>query len=382
MSTRPRLGFAGVLLVIIVSLLAGGAGGAAAALTFAKPKQAAVAAQPAQTTPASLGQPAARPLSWTDVAQRDGPAVVTIINQQAPQTDPFFNTTVPGSKDEGSGFIVDTKGDIVTNNHVVANSQGLTVVFSDGRQATAHLVSADQFHDLAVIKVNATVPAVLHFATAEPQPGEPVLAIGSALGEFRNSVTSGIVSALGRTINEPNGVTTLHDMIQTDAAINQGNSGGPLLNDLGEVIGVNTAVTRGSSQSDFFGLGGSGGSVVAEGLGFAIPASTVKNVAARLVLHKPPAFLGVTYQVVTQQASAFYKLPIGAYIEAVKAGSPAARAGLRMRDIILSVNGQAMNTPGALEQVITSHVPGNTVTLKVWRNGKTMTLHVKLGTNT
>jgi 2-alkenal reductase len=215
-----------------------------------------------------------------------------------------------------------------------------------------------------------------------PEPGEPVLAIGSALGQYRNTVTSGVVSALGRSIDEPNNVT-LHNMIQTDAAINEGNSGGPLLNDQGEVIGVNTAITRGSSSSnDIFGFGlGSSSSPVAVGLGFAIPASTVKNVAARLVQAKAPAFLGVSYQEVTPQAATYYNLPIGAYINSVKAGSPAARAGLKSRDIITKLDGRPLNSTGDLEQMVTSHAPGDVVTLNVWRNGKTLTLKAKLGIN-
>jgi 2-alkenal reductase len=379
MASRPRLGFLGLLVVVIVALIAGGVGGAAAAMAVGKSGTSAPAAsqsaQPASVT--SLGQLSGKPMSWVQVAQRDGPAVVTIINQQKPQQD-IFGNLVPGSKDEGSGFAIDTKGDIVTNNHVVENEQSLTVVFADGHKTPATLVRADPLSDLAVVRVHTAVPAIVHFGNSNQLlPGEPVMAIGSALGQFRNSVTTGVVSALGRTINEPNGVT-LQNMLQTDAPINQGNSGGPLLDDRGEVIGVNTAITRGTSQTDPFGLGGSQ-SVVAEGLGFAIPSSTVKSVAARLVQNKPPAFLGVSYHQITQQDSTFYNLPIGAYVNAIRPGSPASNSGLKARDIITSISGQPINDTYSLEQIIAERSPGDTVKLTVWRGGKTLTISVKLG---
>jgi 2-alkenal reductase len=321
-------------------------------------------------------------MSWQQVASKAGPAVVTIINQQAPQQTIFGEQ--PGATDEGSGFIIDTKGDIVTNYHVIDQEQSLTVVFSNGKKVPAQLVRGDPFNDLAVVRIHATVPATLHFGnSAALTPGEPVMAIGSALGQFRNTVTAGVVSALGRTIQEPssdvvpNGAT-LHDMVQTDAAINQGNSGGPLLNTYGQVIGINTAITRGSSSSsDLFGLNTD--TAVAEGLGFAIASNTARNVVSRLMLNKPTASLGVKYQQVDQQAAQFYSFPVGAYIQQVEPNSAAAKAGLKQRDIITKVNGTTINDQSSLEQIITSHAPGQTVTVTVWRNGKTFTVSVKLG---
>lgn len=379
MNSRPRLGFLGLVVVVIVALVAGGIGGAAAAIALGKnspvSSPASQSAQPASV--AALGQPSSKPMSWTQVAQRAGPAVVTIVNQQQAQHD-IFGNLVPGATDEGSGFLIDTKGDIVTNNHVIENAESLTVVFANGHKTVAQLVRADPLSDLAVVRVHTTVPAVLHFGDSNQLlPGEPVMAIGSALGQFRNSVTTGVVSALGRTINEPSGVS-LQNMIQTDAPINQGNSGGPLLDDQGNVIGVNTAITRGASQSDPFGLGGSQ-SVVAEGLGFAIPGATVKNVAARLVLNKPPAFLGVVPHQISQQDSVFYNLPVGAYVSAIRPGSAAASSGLKLRDIITKVNRQPINDTYSLDQVISEYSPGQTVRLTVWRSGKVLTMSVKLG---
>jgi 2-alkenal reductase len=376
MKERSRLGAASVLVVAVVALLFGGIGGAVVGSRMTKTE---VVQATAQTAPSSnpAGHPveSSTPLSWVDVARRAGPAVVTIVNQQQPQRDIFGNVQ-PGAKAEGSGFVVDRKGDIVTNNHVVEGAQTLTVVFSDGRKSSAQLVRNDPLTDLAVIKVSATVTTMLTFGDSNSlQPGEPVLAIGSALGEYRNTVTSGIVSGLGRAITEPTG-TVLQNMVQTDAPINQGNSGGPLLNQHGQVIGVNTAITRGAQASDPFGVSQS---VVAEGLGFAIPSSTVQNVASRLVQNKAPAFLGVTYHPINQQDSTFYSLPVGAYVNTVAPGSPAEKAGIRPRDVITQIDAQRLAGTFQLEQVIAEHLPGQIATLHVWRSGKIMVLKVKLG---
>jgi 2-alkenal reductase len=381
MRSRSSIGVGTTLLIAILALAFGALGGALAASQFRSTKtiekvvQAPASTSPVSVNPQPSGAPSAAPMSWEAVARNAGPAVVTIINQQQSAGTDFFGNPLPGSKAEGSGFVVDRKGDVVTNNHVIESAQTLTVVFSDGRKVAARVVRADPLSDLAVIRVDTPVTTILHFGdSAALQPGEPVLAIGSALGEFRNTVTSGVVSALGRTITEPSGVN-LHDMVQTDAAINQGNSGGPLLDDRGEVIGVNTAINRGSSQTDPFGLSQS---VVAEGLGFAIPSDTVRAVAARLVQNRPPAVLGVRYHQMSQQEATFYSFPLGAYVNQVVPGSAAANAGLRARDIITAVDGQNLSDTYTLQQIISDHNPGQTVTLTVWRSGKTFTVKVKL----
>lgn len=364
-------------LMFLLTLILAAATGGIAGYVVAKHETPAAAPAPSpaatgNTTTVSLS---VRPMSWAEVAQRDGPSVVTIINQQAPQQD-IFGQTVPGAQDEGSGFVVDARGDIVTNNHVVAGEQTLTVVFSDGRKVPAQLIRADQYSDLAVVRVHTSqLPTPLQWGnSAGLQPGDPVLAIGSALGEFRNTVTSGVVSALGRTIQESAQVS-LHGMIQTDAAINQGNSGGPLLNDRGQVIGINTAVNRGSTTDSLF---GGSQSVVAEGLGFAIPSDTARNVAQRLMQNKPTAELGIQYVEVSQQLSTYYNLPIGAYIQTVTPNSSASAAGLQPRDIITQIDGQKVTDQSTLDQTIASKAPGQTVTLTVWRNGSTFTRTVKL----
>ncbi|MGH2447909.1 MAG: S1C family serine protease, partial [Chloroflexota bacterium] len=312
MTTRASLGFVGVAIVAIVALIFGLVGGFAAN-RIAGPKNVTKVIKQ-QGAPAQPASSSSTPLSWTSVAHQAGPAVVTIINQQ-PAQQSVFGGAQPGAKDEGSGFIISSKGFIVTNDHVVDPTGTLTVVFANGKKASGTLTGHDKSSDLAVVKVSGTMPGVLDFGNSNTlQPGEPLLAIGSALGQFRNTVTSGVVSGLGRSLTEPDGVT-LQGMIQTDAAINQGNSGGPLLNDRGQVVGVNTAVNRGATENSLF---GASTSVVAEGLGFAIPSSSVQNIAPQLEHHKATAFLGVRYQPVNQQASTFYKLPVGEYIEQVE----------------------------------------------------------------
>lgn len=375
--TGRGIGFATLALVALLAVLFGAVGGAVAGSRFAASTTKVVKQVITTSGGGSSAQPAAvtnGTVDWSAVAQRAGRAVVTIVNRQQAQQGLFGQ--VAGATAEGSGFIVDTKGDIVTNNHVIDRAQSLTVVFFNGRKSPASVVRADPLNDLAVIRVNASVPGVLRFGdSAALRPGQPVMAIGSALGQYRNTVTSGVVSALGRTIQEQNGIS-IQDMIQTDAAINQGNSGGPLLNASGQVIGVNTAVTRGSSSADIF---GGGTSVVAEGLGFAIPSSTVQNVARRLMENKPPAFLGVMYYPVSKQVSTYYNLPVGAYVKSVKAGSPAAKAGIKPRDVITKIGTQSLSATYTLERVIAGHVPGDTVKLTIWRSGNTMQVTVTLG---
>jgi 2-alkenal reductase len=381
MTNRASLGIAGILLVAILALVFGAVGGAIAGSHFTSTKviQQRVGANSISPVSTSNSSNSSAPESWVQVVKQAGPAVVTIINHEASQGNDIFGNPVPGGTAEGSGFIINRKGDIVTNNHVVNGEQSLQVVFYNGTKSSAQLVRTDSIDDLAVVKVNTPVPAVLSFGNSNAlQPGEPVLAIGSALGQFRNTVTSGVVSALGRTITEPNG-NSINNMIQTDAAINQGNSGGPLLNDRGQVIGVNTAITRGSSQTDIFGLSSS---PVAEGLGFAIPSSTVHSVATRLVQNKPPAFLGVRYHQITQQDATYYNLPVGAYVNTIAPGSPAQKSGLKARDVITKIDGRPLTSQTDLQQIITNHTPGQSVTLTVWRGGKTLTLKVTLGAKT
>ena len=228
-------------------------------------------AQAATPTPEASGQATTPVLDATSAVEKAGPAVVTIVNTQSVMSGRGrFPVQATGI---GSGVIVDSRGYIVTNYHVVEGQQSLQVIFSDGTEAAATLVGGDPEHDIAVVKVDTEVPAVAEFADSDAlEAGQPVVAIGSALGDFRNTVTAGVVSALHRDLDSTM-QTALGDLIQTDAAINEGNSGGPLIDLSGQVVGINVAVVRST------GYQGS----VAEGLGFAVPANTAKQIADSLI---------------------------------------------------------------------------------------------------
>jgi 2-alkenal reductase len=384
MQSRSSVGFGFVVLIAVVALIFGAIGGALVAHTAGGGTTKIIKEQGSgsgSATTVSTVDSGGAPMSWAQVAAAAGPAVVTIINQQASSGTDLFGNPLPAETDEGTGFIVNKKGDIVTNNHVIANSaaNGLHVVFSNGKKVPASLVRADPTDDLAVIKVNVPVSATLSFGNSNTlQPGDPVLAIGSALGQFRNTVTAGVVSALNRTITEQNG-NQINGMIQTDAAINHGNSGGPLLNDHGQVIGINTAIAGATEDTGIF---GSDTTDVPEGLGFAISSSMARAVVSRLMLDKPPAELGVAYEPISKADASYYDFPVGAYVTTVAPNSAAAKAGLQVRDIITKVNGKALSDSYSLGQAIETHNAGDKVTLTVWRNGKTLTMTVTLGAKT
>jgi len=300
------------------------------------------------------------------------PAVVTVINTLPPQRGFFGQILEPQAS--GSGVIIDGQGYIVTNNHVVENSRSLEVIFGDDKKVSATLIGADVFSDLAVIRVEGDVPAAAELGdSAALQPGEPVIAIGSPLGDFKGTVTVGVVSALDRRL-ELGGGLAMEGLVQTDAAINQGNSGGPLVNALGQVIGINTAIVRGS---------GAGGPV-AEGLGFAIPSNTVKEVGEQLIqygqVRRP--YLGVEWVAITPQIASAYDLPVqfGAYIQEVEPRSPADRAGLQPGDIIIAIEDQTIDEQNSLVNILMRFDPGEEVQITTIREGREITLSVTLGT--
>jgi 2-alkenal reductase len=368
-------------IVIIASMalgtLAGGLAGGIAGYTFASmrsPRQTGLAltsAQPASTAGAEATPLRVQESSQTvDAVSKAGPAVVTVITTlQQPTTQ---RTTPIEPTASGSGIILDRNGHILTNNHVIEGQKKITIIFADGKQAEAKLIGGDSLADLAVLKVDMQTPAVAELGDSDTLvAGQHVLAIGSALGDFRNTVTGGLISGLGRRL--PGVDYRLDDLIQTDAAINHGNSGGPLVNLAGQVVGINVAIYRGSTVT---------GDDAVEGVGFAIPINTAKLVAQQLVasgkVTRP--YVGVSYQMLTPQLASYYKLTQaqGAYITQVMPNTPAARAGLQEQDVIVAVGGQALNDTYSLFTALLRYKPGETVALKVVRGGKEMTLSIAL----
>ncbi len=307
----------------------------------------------------------------TQAVEQVGPAVVTVIGR-IPGAMTIFGQQ-PDQTVSGSGVIISEDGYILTNNHVVEDTVEVRVILADGTELPAHVVGTDRFADLAVLQAEGTMPAVARLGNSDAlKPGETVIAIGSPLGDFKNTVTVGVISATGRNLDTGKGYQ-LEGLIQTDAAINHGNSGGPLVNLAGEVIGINTLIVRGS------GLGGD----VAEGLGFAIPSNTVRAVAEQLIAKGYVArpYLGITWQWITPRIAAFYDLGVewGVYVSAVAAGSPAERAGLRRGDIIVAFGETSLDPDHPFINALYHYAPGDTVTLRVVRQRQEVTVRVTLG---
>jgi S1-C subfamily serine protease len=304
-----------------------------------------------------------------DVATKAGPSVVRIFEQGV---DPNSITQQP-TEGVGSGIIFDANGWILTNRHVVAGANSLTVELKDGTKYDGKIYGVDTLTDLAIVKVEATgLPAATIGDSDGLKVGELVVAIGSPLGTFSNTVTSGIVSATGRRIDTQGG--ELRNLIQTDAAINPGNSGGPLLDATGAVIGVNTAIAKDAS-----------------GIGFSIPINIARPLMRQAVagqqLQRP--YIGIHYVQIDAQVKKDSNLPVneGALVQkdatttgpAVVADGPAAKGGVKENDIITKINDQAIDTLHPLDAVLSQFSPGDNVTLTILRDGKTVTANVVLG---
>jgi serine protease Do len=368
-----------VMVIAGVSALAGAAAGGAAVYTAVSRKQAGnpSTAIPAASNPNNNTPTQKLVLNSTDVetavtqaVQKVGPAVVTIVGT-IPGQMTFFGQTGDQTV-SGSGFFISDKGYILTNNHVVEGTKEVSIVLSDGSEEKATIVGADPYSDIAILKTEGKVPAVVALGNSDLlNSGESVIAIGSPLGDFKNTVTVGVVSATGRSIDTGQGYQ-IEGLIQTDAAINQGNSGGPLVNLAGEVIGVNNMIVRGS-----------GSGAIAEGLGFAIPVNTAQAVATQIVDHgyfsRP--FMGISYQAISPDIAASYSLPVkwGVYVTKVAAGSPADKAGLKADDIITSIDSVKMDETHNYLNVLYTYKPGDQVTLGVTRAGKEITIQITLG---
>ncbi len=328
------------------------------------------AASPVSANPPITGSPSVTNITLKeesaiiDAVRKAKPAVVTVISQLQTRRSVLGSNTPSAS---GSGVIIDDKGYVITNNHVIEGSRNLTIIFADGTKVDATLVGADSATDLAVLKVNGKIPAVAQLGDSSTlEPGQVAIAIGSPLGDFRGTVTVGVVSALNRRVGSQQG------LIQTDAAINNGNSGGPLINSLGQVIGINTLVVRSTGEGN-----------VAEGLGFAIPANLVRDVVAQLIskgrIERP--YIGITYQEVDPQIAAAMNLGTnqGALVTQVEVGGPASKVGLQEGDVILSLDSQKIDTDHSLQSVLFTHKVGDVVTLTVLRDGKQIQIKLTLG---
>ncbi len=352
---------------LLVSVaLASGAGGAAVATLAdgSTTRTETVTATAAPSLPASLESGAG--LTANDIYSRTKNGVVDIkvttssSSSSSSSDSPFGEPQQSqGGTAEGSGFVLDKQGHIATNQHVVDGGGSIKVTFADGSTASAKLVGQDPSTDVAVIKVDVDASKLqpLSFAdSAKVQVGSSVVAIGSPFG-LEGSLTTGVISALDRTIKSPNGYT-ISGALQTDAAINHGNSGGPLLDAAGAVIGINAQIESDSGGND--------------GVGFAIPSSTVKKVAGGLIQNGSVkhAYLGV------QLGDAAG----GAQVGGVTAGGPAADAGLRAGDVVTAIQGKKVASSDALVAAINDHAPGDEVTLSVRRDGDSRELQVKLAT--
>ena len=305
----------------------------------------------------------------TQVVERVGPAVVTVVGTTSGQMT-FFGYS--GDQEvSGSGFIITNDGYIITNNHVVEDTQDVRVILSDGSELPASVVSTDSFADLAVLKADGVMPGVAVLGNSDNlKPGETVIAIGSPLGDFRNSVTVGVVSATGRSLDTGNNYQ-MENLIQTDAAINSGNSGGPLVNLAGEVIGVNSAVVRGS-----------GNSAIAEGLGFAIPSNTALLISQQIITkgYFSRPYMGVSIQQIDPSIASRYDLPVqwGAYVTRVGAGSPAGNAGIQQGDIIVRIGDKVFSENTKFVNALFAFQPGDVVEVEVMRNNQKMIFQVTL----
>jgi S1-C subfamily serine protease len=310
-----------------------------------------------------------------EAAAKVGPAVVRIV---VAGTD---TSTIGGVIPEGvgSGVIYDSRGWILTNRHVVANSQSLTIELKDGREYAGTVYGIDTLTDLAIVKVDATgLPAAPIGDSGALRVGQLTIAIGSPLGTYSNTVTSGIVSATGRRIQVQDG-TVITNLIQTDAAINPGNSGGPLIDSIGNVIGINTAVALDSN-----------------GIGFAIPINIARPIMqqalAGATLARP--YIGIRFMPIDAQLAADLKLPVssGALVRVlnadnqptgeapVLAGGPGAQAGIVEGDVIVAIEGVTIDTEHPLDAVLSQFAPGQTVSLTVLRGNDRQTVSVMLGT--
>jgi S1-C subfamily serine protease len=305
-----------------------------------------------------------------DVAAKAGPAVVKITTDGVDPNSPNIPT-----EGVGSGVIFNANGWILTNRHVVAGSNSLTVELKDGTTYPGTIYGIDTLTDLAIVKIEATGLTAATLGDSDGlRVGQLVVAIGSPLGTFSNTVTSGIVSAKGRSIQTEGNTAGLRNLIQTDAAINPGNSGGPLLDASGAVIGINTAIARDST-----------------GIGFSIPINLAKPLMEQAIVGKElqRPYIGIRYTDIDAQLAKEQSLPVkqGAYVSPeadasgkppITPGSPAEAAGIKPGDIVVAIDQTKIDVEHPLDAVLAGYAPGDTVTIQILRAGQTLSVDVTL----
>jgi S1-C subfamily serine protease len=367
-------------------------GGAALAVDSTQPQSRTIirTASPAE----NVAAPATTGLSVNSIYRRTAPGVVVVTATSTTKSsnlfDPFAPPQTQQTQSLGSGFVIDKSGHILTNAHVVVGASKVDIGFSNGSSYPATVVGTDRSTDIAVLKVDVPQDALTPLPlgdSSKVQVGDPVVAIGNPLGEDR-TVTAGIVSAVQRDISSLQPGIQIPGAIQTDAAINHGNSGGPLINNQGEVIGINSQILSDNPSNP------ESGSI---GIGFAIPINLAKNIAQQLIDNGKAVhtYLGIRGSVLTPDLARTLNLSVdhGVLVGQVEANSPAAKAGLRAGttqatingqtfalggDVITKIDGKTIRTFDDLSGTISAHKPGDTIQLEIVRGGKTMTVSVTL----
>ncbi len=310
-----------------------------------------------ETIEFAQGQSGGEPLSLQDIYVTCIPSVVSI------------TTKLYGGSSSGTGVVLSASGYIVTNYHVIENAQSINVLLTDNRQLAARIVGSDPVSDLAVLSVEAEDLVSAQFGDSDSlRVGDAVVAIGDPLGvEYRGTMTNGIVSAINRNVSV-NGRTM--NLIQTNAALNSGNSGGPLINIYGQVIGINTIK-----------IGAFADSAGVEGLGFAIPSATVKDIVTQIISQgyvsgRPK--LGITGESISLFYQRYYRLPAGLFVTDIAPGSNVEKAGLEVGDVLISVDGNKVYSQNDLDTLLYQYSAGDVVTLVIYRGGRTMQADIPL----